>query len=97
MAPNQLLGQPWTNPRFLGGPSGAPYVTYPKLYKATCQNSGGVTFLHVTHPGTVGRSRPRVMGTLGATWGLHLYDPNLTLGNLVAVVARESTVVSKAR
>ena len=97
VAPNQLLGQSWTNPRFLGGPSGAPYVTYPKLYKAACQSSGGATFLHVTHPGTAGRARPTVSGTLGATWGLHLYDTNLTLGNLVAVVARESTSVSKAR
>ena len=97
VAPNQLLGSPWTSPRFLGGSSGAPFVTYPKLYQARCQSSRGATFLHVTHPGDTGVSRPVVQETLGPTWGLHLDDPNMTLGNLVTVVARQSSALLKKR
>ena len=97
VAPNQLLGTPWTNPRFLGGSSIAPFVTYPKLYQARCQSSEGATFLPVTHPGSAGTNRPLVQETLGPTWGLHLDDPNLTLGNLVTVVARQSSALLKQR
>ncbi len=61
--------------------SGAPWVTYPGLYTATCESRGGATWLQIT--AATGDPRPVVTPTLGPTWGLHLDDVNLALGNLL--------------
>jgi hypothetical protein len=37
-----------------------------------------------------GDPRPAVAQTLGPTWGLHLYDFNITLGDLLHLVEREA-------
>jgi hypothetical protein len=37
-----------------------------------------------------GDPRPAVSQTLGPDWGLHLYDFNLPLGDLVEVVRRQA-------
>ncbi len=91
-----------TNPAALGGGSGslspifyvgarrsAPYVEYPGLYTATCSHSGDKTWLQVNVIHTPGDTRPVVKENLGAAWGLHIYDVNISLGNLVDVVGRE--------
>ena len=41
-----------------------------------------------------GDTRPVVTPTLGPTWGLHLDDVNLSLGNLVNDVMAEETAYS---
>lgn len=66
-------------------PVTTPWVTYPDLYRASCRSGGGATWLQVTtlDPG----GRPTVSETLGPTWGYHLDDINLSLGNLVQDVA----------
>lgn len=65
------------------------WVTYPGLYSAKCMNQGGAQWLDITaHQGTV--SRRTVKEIPNKTWGLHLSDPNLELGDLVAVVQDES-------
>ena len=46
------------------------------------------TWLQITP--APGDPRPAVAETIGPTWGLHLYDFNLTLGNLVNLVGREA-------
>jgi len=61
--------------------TGEPWVTYPGLYTGTCESQGGATWLQVT--ARPGDSRPVVTETLGPTWGLHLDDVNLALGDLV--------------
>jgi Protein of unknown function (DUF3089) len=66
-----------------------PWVSFPGLYTARCETIGGATTLQVTPTGVPGDPRPLVAATLGPTWGYHLYDVNLALGNLVADVARE--------
>jgi hypothetical protein len=68
-----------------------PWVEYPDLYTAQCENSGGATWLQVDDIGGPGDKRPRVTATLGPTWGLHLDDVNLALGNLVQIVSDEET------
>jgi hypothetical protein len=96
VAPNRLLGQHWTDQRFASSSGPAPYVAYPDLYQAQCQYSDGVSFLHVTVPAAGhGNTRPTVKASLGPSWGLHLSDPNLTLGDLVSVVAREAATAAK--
>ena len=58
-----------------------PWVTYPDLYSASCRHAGAATWLQV---GTVDvAGRPVVTESLGPTWGFHLDDVNLALGNLV--------------
>lgn len=88
-----------TNPAALGGGSGllqpyfvsstTPWVTYPDLYSAQCMSVGGATWLQVTPVTTPGDSRPLVTQQLGPTWGLHLLDVNMSLGNFVSLVAAQ--------
>jgi hypothetical protein len=81
-------------PYFLSSPSSVtgvnlttPWVSYPGLYTATCKSSGGATWLQIDAASIPGDPRPKVAATLGPTWGLHLADVNLALGNLVLDVA----------
>ncbi len=64
-----------------------PWVAYGGLYTVTCVHRGNATWLSVKSTGVAGDPRPVVQPTLGPTWGLHLYDVNLTLGDLVLDVA----------
>jgi hypothetical protein len=64
-----------------------PWESFPGLYTATCQSNGGSTWLQINATSVSGDPRPKVSATLGPTWGLHLYDVNLALGNLVLDVA----------
>ncbi|HXR53841.1 MAG TPA: DUF3089 domain-containing protein [Acidimicrobiales bacterium] len=66
-----------------------PWVTYPDLYSAQCMSGGGATWLQVTPITTPGDTRPVVTQQLGPTWGLHLVDVNLALGNFVALVSSQ--------
>jgi len=67
-----------------------PWVTEPDLYTGQCQYKDGASWLQVNAPVHAGDKRPVVSQTLGPTWGLHLVDVNITLGNLVALVGDES-------
>lgn len=66
-----------------------PWVTFPGLYTAQCQQSGGASWLQVTTNAAPGDRRPTVSAVLGPNWGYHLQDVNLALGNLVVDVAHE--------
>jgi hypothetical protein len=66
-----------------------PWVTFPGLYTAQCQQSGGASWLQVTAAPAAGDPRPTVSASLGPTWGYHRDDVNLALGNLVTDVGRE--------
>jgi hypothetical protein len=66
-----------------------PWVTVPALYTATCESTEGATWLQVTPTAEPGDVRPLVEATLGPTWGYHLNDVNLALGNLVDDVAHQ--------
>jgi hypothetical protein len=63
-----------------------PWVTFPGLYTAQCQQSGGASWLQVTATPGSGDRRPTVSASLGPQWGFHLNDVNLALGNLVTDV-----------
>ncbi len=66
-----------------------PWVTYPGLYTAQCEQGGGASWLQVTATPAPGDPRPTVSAVLGPLWGYHLADVNLALGNLVADVGSE--------
>jgi len=66
-----------------------PWVTEPDLYSGRCQYQDGASWLQVSAPLNAGDTRPVVAQTLGPTWGLHLVDVNISLGNLVSLVGAE--------
>ena len=72
-----------------GATVATPWVTFPGLYKAQCESKGGGTWLQVSTTATSGDRRPTVTASLGPTWGYHLDDVNLALGNLVNDVKDE--------
>jgi hypothetical protein len=70
-------------------PVTTPWVTYPRLYAASCRSSGGATWLNVS---TQGAGRPAVSESAGPDWGYHADDVNLALGDLTSdVAAAEAT------
>ncbi len=79
-------------------PVSTPWVTYPSLYSATCEDGDGATWLQVTSLAGISHTRPVVNdnhlnGLAGAdtgpAWGYHGYEYALTLGNLLHDVAGE--------
>ena len=81
-----------------------PYVELPGLVSAQCVSHGGFDYLAVTvHPD---KADPRadnipgdllVMGVPLKSWGMHLVDVNLTIGDLVAVVGTQSKAYAAAK
>ena len=79
-------------------PVSTPWVTYPGLYSARCEQGGGATWLQVTSLAGTSRTRPVVndnhlSGLAGAdtgpAYGYHGYEYALTLGNLLHDVVGE--------
>jgi hypothetical protein len=77
-----------------------PWVTYPRLYSARCEQGGGAAWLQVTSLAGTSRTRPvvnpdKVVGNYGGgsgpAWGYHSYEYGLTLGNLLQDIAGEET------
>jgi len=77
-------------------PVSTPWVTYPDLYSASCNQGDGATWLQVTSLAGASRTRPVVnddtegqLGGTGPAWGYHGYEYWLTLGNLFQDIAGE--------
>ena len=62
------------------------YWTSPRAYSAQCEDSNGAHVLEITPHN--GAQTPTPAPT--PAWGLHLLDANLSQGNLISIVARES-------
>jgi hypothetical protein len=67
-------------------PVTTPWVSAPGAYTARCSAAGGAHVLSITAVG----GAPVLHYSPLPTWGLHLVDDNIALGNLVADVAREA-------
>ena len=78
----------------IGGPppsASTPWVRYPRLYSAECQTANGATWLQITDNGGPTDQRVRFQNPiLGPTWGLHLADVTIALGNLVDLVRSQA-------
>jgi hypothetical protein len=69
-----------------------PWIAAPSNYKGRCVRGGGANVLRVTTaPGA--RVLPAVPD---ATWGLHIADVNIALGNLTGLVHRQAAAYSRA-
>jgi hypothetical protein len=74
-----------------------PWVRFPGLYRAHCMQADGATWLQVDDLGKASDPRPRVADTLGPTWGLHLVDVNIALGDLVRLVRGQAAAYLRHR
>jgi hypothetical protein len=66
------------------------WVRYPDLLTGECKSEGGADVLQVTDVRKSPDERLVLRDSLGPTWGLHIYDANVALGNLVDVVKSEA-------
>ena len=89
--PTSATAVPTGSAQKTSGKLATPWVTYPNLYTAQCENKDGASWLQVTDVAPLGDTRPVVSAVLGPTWGLHLEDVNLALGNLVVLVGDQAT------
>ncbi len=55
-----------------------------------CESANGFNWLQVDIANIAGDQSPKVAESIGPTWGLHLCDYALALGNLVNVVKQEA-------
>jgi hypothetical protein len=69
------------------------WVSVPGLYRARCRRENGAGWLGVTP--MPGDPRPVLTERIGADWGLHLYDVNLALGDLVELVGRQAAAYGR--
>jgi Protein of unknown function (DUF3089) len=72
--------------------SSTPWIEYDGQYSASCVTSDGAHILRVV--GHLGA--PTLFADPDAAWGLHVDDPNLAMGNLVALVHSEATAYTSA-
>ena len=73
--------------------SSTPWVQYDGHYEARCVIRHGANVLLVTPR----QGAPKLSSYPDASFGLHVDDPNLALGNLVALVASEATAFVRSR
>jgi hypothetical protein len=67
-----------------------PWAAYPTSVTGQCKTNGQATWLQISPATASASARPQLKQTLGPTWGLHLIDVNVALGDLVKLVGRES-------
>jgi hypothetical protein len=69
-----------------------PWVSYPGLYTARCEQSDGASWLNVTKATGPADHRPTVTEEDGPAWGYHVWDLGLAQDDLVSdVAAAENT------
>ncbi len=75
-----------------------PWVEGPGLYTAQCRNENGASYLRIGIAAGVNEGTIKALEEhnelaeelIGPEWGLHLYDVNIALGNLVNTVGIQS-------
>jgi hypothetical protein len=69
-----------------------PWVAVPGAFSAHCSRAGGANVLRVRARG----GTPTLHASPDATWGLHLVDVNVALGDLVAIVGRQARAFTRS-
>jgi hypothetical protein len=65
------------------------YVTYTGELTGECKTENGATWLHITRSSSTATMYALVQSG-GSTWGLHMHDISLTLGNLIDLVRTDT-------
>ncbi len=79
---NSLIGFPFLDPDVIE----TPWVSAPRVYRATCSSDAGADVLQVSSRNGAPVLRPLP----DPTWGLHLTDANLPLGDLADLVRAQA-------
>jgi hypothetical protein len=67
-------------------PASTPWTSFPDSYRARCSSAGGANVLRIDPL----RGAPALTPSPDPTWGLHLVDANIALGNLVGLVHHQA-------
>lgn len=68
-----------------------PWVGYPDRYTGECRSDATHDWLQVTaKPASSAEAEPTLVEPLGPTWGLHLVDVNIAMGDLVTLAADQA-------
>ncbi|OWY60315.1 hypothetical protein B7486_69830 [cyanobacterium TDX16] len=88
--------QPYLDPEV--GEVTTPFVAVPGLVTGACAEEGGYAFLSVGVEGDPADPRADdISGDLTPTWGLHLVDVNLVMGDLVHLAAAQAEAYVEQR
>jgi len=85
-APNTLIAAGITLLKLTQPHPSTPWSSEPGAYRARCSAAGGANVLEVTALDGAQTATP----SPDPTWGLHLLDANIALGNLLTVVRTEA-------
>jgi len=69
------------------------WLAFPDAYSARCSSAGGASALQITPLG----GAPSLRETPDASWGLHVVDANIALGNLARLVRRQAARYVRSR
>jgi hypothetical protein len=72
-----------------------PWVAMNDLYTTKCASAGGASWLQANDIGSSSDKRIRFGAPLGQTWGLHIVDISIVLGNLLELVDHQSAAWRK--
>ena len=80
-----------TNPQ-LSENVDTPFIVLPQILEARCERTEGFDYFAVGPAGgdDVRPTEGLTTETLGPDWGLHLYDANVAMGNLLSIVAAQA-------
>ncbi len=73
--------------------SSTPWLAEPNGYRAACSSAGGANVLRITAINGAVTPHP----SPDATWGLHLLDANIALGNLIADISSETRAYLRSK
>ena len=72
-----------------------PWVAMNDLYTTKCISSGGASWMQANDIGRASDKRVRFGAPLGQSWGLHIVDVSIVLGNLLDLVDGQSAAWRK--
>jgi hypothetical protein len=70
-----------------------PWIAVPNAYRARCSRANGANVLRIAPRG----GAPALKPSPDPSWGLHLVDANIALGNLVQIVRAQAVAFAKRR
>jgi hypothetical protein len=91
-APGTTIAAAVDDMGFARPPASTPWLAFPDGYSARCSSDGGADVLRVT-----ALDGAPALNPVPPTWGLHIADANIALGNLARLVRRQAAEYARRR
>jgi hypothetical protein len=91
-APRTTIAAAVDDMGFARPPASTPWLAFPDGYSARCSSDGGADVLRVT-----ALDGAPALNPVPPTWGLHIADANIALGNLARLVRRQAAEYARRR